>query len=51
MEKQIFPALSDEEVYEMFIDEWERKFNFIEEEIILIQKTKTNESKNSDANF
>jgi nitrogenase molybdenum-iron protein alpha/beta subunit len=30
MEKQIFPALSDEEVYEMFMDEWERKFNLIE---------------------
>ncbi len=29
---QITPALSDEEVREMFMDEWERKFDTIEEE-------------------
>ena len=30
-EKEITPALSDEEVREMFMDEWERKFDLVEE--------------------
>lgn len=31
-QQQITPALSDEEVREMFMDEWERKFDLVEEE-------------------
>lgn len=31
---EITPALSDEEVREMFMDEWERKFDLVEEEPI-----------------
>jgi len=31
-QKLITPALSDEEVREMFMDEWERKFELVEEE-------------------
>jgi hypothetical protein len=31
-QQQITPALSDEEVREMFMDEWDRKFNLVEEE-------------------
>ena len=27
----IYPALSDEEIYIMFMDEWEKKFNIEEE--------------------
>ena len=30
-DNQITPALSDEEVHEMFMDEWERKFDMVEE--------------------
>jgi len=30
--KEVVPALSDEEVKEMFMDEWERKFDKVEEE-------------------
>lgn len=29
---EVIPALSDEEVREMFMDEWERKFDLVEEE-------------------
>jgi hypothetical protein len=31
-ETEVFPALSDEEVHNMFMDEWERKFNDVEED-------------------
>lgn len=31
-ENEVVPALSDEEVREMFMDEWERKFEMVEEE-------------------
>jgi hypothetical protein len=31
-DNQITPALSDEEVHEMFMDEWERKFDMVEED-------------------
>lgn len=30
--KEVFPAMSDEEVREMFMDEWERKFEMVEDE-------------------
>jgi len=32
IKSEITPALSDEEVKEMFMDEWERKFDMVEEE-------------------
>lgn len=31
---EVVPALSDEEVKEMFMDEWERKFDMVEEEYV-----------------
>lgn len=31
---EVAPALSDEEVREMFMDEWERKFDLVEEEYV-----------------
>jgi len=31
---EVAPALSDEEVKEMFMDEWERKFDLVEEEYV-----------------
>lgn len=31
---EVVPALSDEEVKEMFMDEWERKFDLVEEEYV-----------------
>ena len=31
-QKEFYPALSDEEVHDMFMDEWERKFDMVEEE-------------------
>lgn len=32
-QKEFYPALGDEEVYAMFMDEWERKFDMVEEEL------------------
>jgi hypothetical protein len=44
---QVTPALSDEEVWEMFMDEWERKFDLVEEEdFSTIEPTEEEEDKN-----
>jgi hypothetical protein len=46
-QQQITPALSDEEVREMFMDEWERKFDLVEEkEFSTIEPTEEEESRN-----
>ncbi len=46
-QQQITPALSDEEVREMFMDEWERKFEMVEEEdSSTIEPTEEEESRN-----
>lgn len=46
-QQQITPALSDEEVREMFMDEWERKFDLVEEEeFSTTEPTEEEESRN-----
>lgn len=46
-QQQITPALSDEEVREMFMDEWNRKFDKVEEEdFSTIEPTEEEESRN-----
>lgn len=46
-QQQITPALSDEEVREMFMDEWERKFDLVEEEdFSTIEPTEEEEIRN-----
>jgi len=34
-QKEFYPALSDEEVYNMFMDEWERKLDMVKEELYI----------------
>jgi hypothetical protein len=47
VQPEVYPALSDEEVKEMFMDEWERKFDMVEEEeISIIEPTEEEESQN-----
>jgi hypothetical protein len=44
---QVTPALGDDEIREMFMDEWERKFDLVEEEdFSTIEPTKEEEEKN-----
>jgi hypothetical protein len=45
-DNMVTPALSDEEVREMFMDEWERKFELVEEEISTVEPTKEEEEQN-----
>lgn len=45
--KEVVPALSDEEVKEMFMDEWERKFDLVEDEdFSTIEPTEEEEIRN-----
>lgn len=45
--KEVVPALSDEEVKEIFMDEWDRKFDLVEEEeLSTIEPTEEEESRN-----
>ena len=47
IKEEVVPALSDEEVKEMFMDEWERKFNMVEdEESSTIEPTEEEENEN-----
>ncbi len=50
IKSEITPALSDEEVKEMFMDEWERKFDMVEEEenenFFTIEPTQEEENEN-----
>jgi hypothetical protein len=45
-DNMVTPALADEEVREMFMDEWERKFELVEEEISTVEPTKEEEEQN-----
>lgn len=51
-DNDVVPALSDEEVKEMFMDEWERRFDLVEEEeeeeeeLSIIEPTKEEEEQN-----
>lgn len=46
IKKEVVPALSDEEIREMFMDEYERKFEMVEEDFSTIEPTEEEESEN-----